>query len=380
MTTHELTYQVSFNTPAFLGNAEQQAQWRTPPFKALLRQWWRVVKAPSVGYNHNQLRILENALFGSALDKDGSSRSKVQLRLSAWDEGAMSALPSMARHPHREVKDKNGKPIDIGTAVYLGFGPVTLQGMRNAIAPVANPLTFKIRCPESESVDIKKTMQVVAWFGAVGSRSRNAWGSVRLEGEDILGIEGLCDSKLAELLSLRTISVALSDHLAGEWPHSIGLCSDGRPAVWRVVSGQKQVDGKTQFIGFEKWQQVLERFAALKIGFRTQFGFHNQGGPHREVMDRHVLAYPVTHHALANLPNARLASQMRFKVIANKDGKFFGVIAHVPAAMPRDFFYDRERQQMNPPAITDQVRVWHEVHQFLNALPPDSRVIRLRKG
>ncbi len=41
----KLEYQVTFNTPAFLGNADQQAQWRTPPFKALLRQWWRVASA-----------------------------------------------------------------------------------------------------------------------------------------------------------------------------------------------------------------------------------------------------------------------------------------------------------------------------------------------
>jgi CRISPR-associated protein Cmr1 len=31
-----LEYTVSFTTPAFLGNAEQAGQWRTPPFKALL--------------------------------------------------------------------------------------------------------------------------------------------------------------------------------------------------------------------------------------------------------------------------------------------------------------------------------------------------------
>lgn len=36
-----LSYTVRFTTPAFLGNAEQAGQWRTPPFKALLRQWWR---------------------------------------------------------------------------------------------------------------------------------------------------------------------------------------------------------------------------------------------------------------------------------------------------------------------------------------------------
>lgn len=34
-------WQMDFATPAFLGNAEQRAQWRTPPIKALLRQWWQ---------------------------------------------------------------------------------------------------------------------------------------------------------------------------------------------------------------------------------------------------------------------------------------------------------------------------------------------------
>ena len=43
-----LLYTLSFNTPAFLGNADQQAQWRTPPIKALIRQWWRVVKASTL--------------------------------------------------------------------------------------------------------------------------------------------------------------------------------------------------------------------------------------------------------------------------------------------------------------------------------------------
>ena len=40
-TMHLCSYQLRFQTPAFLGNAQQQGQWRTPPFKALLRQWWQ---------------------------------------------------------------------------------------------------------------------------------------------------------------------------------------------------------------------------------------------------------------------------------------------------------------------------------------------------
>ena len=45
------SYQLRFQTPAFLGNAQQQAQWRTPPIKALLRQWWRVAVAQEVRYD-----------------------------------------------------------------------------------------------------------------------------------------------------------------------------------------------------------------------------------------------------------------------------------------------------------------------------------------
>lgn len=37
---HLCSYHLRFQTPAFLGNSQQQAQWRTPPLKALLRQWW----------------------------------------------------------------------------------------------------------------------------------------------------------------------------------------------------------------------------------------------------------------------------------------------------------------------------------------------------
>jgi CRISPR/Cas system CMR-associated protein Cmr1 (group 7 of RAMP superfamily) len=35
------SYLIRFVAPAFLGNADQDGQWRTPSIKALLRQWWR---------------------------------------------------------------------------------------------------------------------------------------------------------------------------------------------------------------------------------------------------------------------------------------------------------------------------------------------------
>jgi CRISPR-associated protein Cmr1 len=232
-----LTYSVSFTTPAFLGNAEQQAQWRTPPFKALIRQWWRVVKAPQVRYDHSKLLDMENGLFGAAFDGEGakSHRSQMQVRLSGWELGSVTRdkdAVELKWIDHHEVDPRKSKPYlgerKVRADVYLGYGPI---GRSSAISPNTTPLTLKLRCQETDAPDIRKAMQMAAWFGTLGSRSRNGWGSLNLEGEGLTGLDGLCDSKLAEQAPLRTLPTALGDRLAGEWPHSVGLCEDSRPAV-----------------------------------------------------------------------------------------------------------------------------------------------------
>src|SRR5699024_7802539 len=100
---------VRFLTPAFLGDANQSGTWRTPPFKAELRQWWRVVMA-SRGLDYQALRKTEAQLFGHAwLDKP-ATKSRVRLRLSRWRPGQ---LP---------------KGTTFGSEKYLGFGPVSFRG------------------------------------------------------------------------------------------------------------------------------------------------------------------------------------------------------------------------------------------------------------
>lgn len=68
MQEHRFT--VRFDTPAFLGNAGQAGQWRSPPLKALLRQWWRVAAAKSVGYDVARLRAAEAETFAPAVMND----------------------------------------------------------------------------------------------------------------------------------------------------------------------------------------------------------------------------------------------------------------------------------------------------------------------
>ena len=187
----ELKYKVSFATPAFLGNVDQQAQWRTPPFKALIRQWWRVVKAPDVRYNVTQLRTEESKLFGIAADSHevDSHKSELRLRLKHWDQPVAQALGSTGRVAHTEVQrggppNPNGTGVMVEAGLYLGFGPVTTTANRSFITP-DQPNELLIRAPEDDLPAIQDAMQLAAWFGTLGSRSRNGWGSLVLSGGEL---------------------------------------------------------------------------------------------------------------------------------------------------------------------------------------------------
>lgn len=59
------TYLLQLASPAFLGGADQRGSWRTPPLKALIREWWRIAVAPELGYEHRQMKQHETRLFGT---------------------------------------------------------------------------------------------------------------------------------------------------------------------------------------------------------------------------------------------------------------------------------------------------------------------------
>lgn len=110
-----LEYTVRFNTPAFLGNAEQSGQWRTPRFKALLRQWWRVAVAEQLNFNVGALRKREAELFGVAADGSDSHKSQVRIRLDDWSLGKLNQAPAIGL----VAMSMN----QILAALYSGYGP-----------------------------------------------------------------------------------------------------------------------------------------------------------------------------------------------------------------------------------------------------------------
>lgn len=366
-----LEYTIRFATPAFLGNAEQEAQWRTPPFKALIRQWWRIAKAKDFGYDHKKMLAEEKCLFGTASESNqtserakGLGRSKMQLRLEHWDRGTLTTdgVPQGKRIRHEEVKKKDGSVIEIGANLYLGYGAV---GMRTAIAPANEVARLRIMVPSESGHDIHRTIQLANWFGTMGSRSRNGWGSIIIKDEmRQTGIKGLADINTGSITTT-LLPRPLEECLKLDWPHALGSDDKGVPLVWRLLKVRTNDNGQKELVSFSSWEEVIHELARIKIAIRTHFKFKgggkNQG--HMVPQSRHLLAYPAgANHSVMQKgwgKDGRLANQLRFKVHPRGEG-FAGLIFHLPCGLPRHM-RDSVRN-----FVPNEGDVWREVHRLLN--------------
>lgn len=347
----QLEYLVRFTTPAFLGNAEQSGQWRTPPFKALLRQWWRVAYAAEHRFSVrvDEMRHEEGLLFGHAwlendiFERDGrqvktaARKSLVRLRLDRWDGGKQTSWQALPTVEHREVK------FAVGSDLYLGYGPLTLpKGAKtptlkaNAAIQVGESATLSLAVPEEHAARIERALWLMNRYGTLGGRSRNGWGSFVLEpAGDMPALPTVLDA---------TWLRPWRDALKLDWPHAIGVDDQG-PLAWQTEA-------------FDDWKLAMRRLAEIKIGLRTQFKFPDVKPPHPQPLDRHWLSYPITRHSTSAWDrNARLPNSLRFKVRALPDDKLAGVVFHVPCLPPPSFNPNR----------TAIERVWQQVHAFLDA-------------
>ena len=344
-------YKLHFATPAFLGNAEQSGQWRTPPIKALLRQWWRVAYAADQAgaVNVSAMRAAEGRLFGSATDKqdDGrgaSSKSQVRIRLGDWEMGTLKSWPRPSLQPveHPEFKDRNsGNLKRIDPLLYLGFGPLVSATALKANAAIQAKESVQLRLAfevEPEGARLRHALWLMQHYGTLGGRSRNGWGSLVLRPEEQApALDGPLDAKAC--MDWRRA-------LDTDWPRAIG--SDERGAlIWQTAP-------------LPDWQAVMRQLAEIKIGLRTQFKFPDARPPHPLPLDRHWLSYPITNHGTSAWGReSRLPNSLRFKVRETTTGQLRGVIVHLPCKPPPAF----------KPKLRAIESVWLRVHLYLDSRP-----------
>ncbi len=318
MVTRE--YEVRFLTPAFLGNAGQSGQWRTPPFKHLLRQWWRVAWAQENDpADWQAMRKVEGRLFGHAwLEKDhdeygnkvAARRSLVRLRLVPWSEGTLKNMPRT-----RPVGDGRNA---VASHLYLGYGPVKSASelkMAHPLDPDRDRAALRVAWPEGcpGSKHIERALALIHAFGTIGGRCRNGWGSLAFDPSP-LGTEAGVGN-----LPLRDWHVCLNE----QWAHAIGEDENG-PLVWRTEARPE-------------WKAIIEDLAAVR---KAVNGLAKRRG-NREVVNQPVAG-----------KGGRVPSNLRFKV--RMDGEHvYGVIFHMPF-LPEGI----DRRAAEP--------VWEKVHTLLD--------------
>ncbi len=314
--------QVRFLTPAFLGDAEQNGQWRTPPFKHLLREWWRVAWAAHNDLsNWRRMREIEGGLFGHAWldpkkgeDEVKARRSRVLVRLTPWAKGKLHSMPST-----RPVG--NGRNA-VASHLYLGYGPVKSASelkMAHPLSPSKDLAGLVLAWPEGGAGTeyLEDTLVLIHAFGTLGGRSRNGWGSLILERE----------SRFLSLENLARFVKPWRDCLREEWAHAIGE-DKGRPLIWTTPAR-------------EKWEAIIEDLASI----RKQVNALAKQQRGREIVNQPVAG-----------KGARVPSTLRFKVRQDENGRLYGVIFHMPCKPPAAFHPDDAALH----------RVWQQVHRFLD--------------
>jgi CRISPR-associated protein Cmr1 len=296
---------ITFVTPAFLGNAEQSGQWRTPPFKALLRQWWRVVFAANHYFKADLavMRREEGLLFGHAWledDRDeagvrvAARRSRVRLRLDVPERVNVASWAAGTQ--------KGVAPLAAGLETsYAWFGLVKRgAGLpdRTAIRPGGKEGTRMLRMsfPPDRQSDIETTLRLINAFGHLGSRSRGGWGSVIIDGFDL------------ESESVHRFTQRLEECVTNGWAMSLARDSRG-PAIW---------DSKD---GYASWDKAMAEVAAQRKHVRTTL--KSAGGQDLR-------------SALGFAGSGRMPSPLRWKLFRRPEGSLGIRVFAMPCAIPAE--------------------------------------------
>lgn len=168
-------------TPMFLAGADtRKPELRGPAIKGAMRFWWRAIH----GFDPH-LPKNEGAIFG--FTGEGSHKSSLILKVEGGDLAAYITSESLPRH-NFQVKRYN-KIYDLNILEYIAYGIYTYDNAtkRNVFdrSYIKPGYSFRLAIQMRNNDRLKEIIQALqyfCWFGALGSRSRNGFGSFKVKG------------------------------------------------------------------------------------------------------------------------------------------------------------------------------------------------------
>ena len=295
-------------------------------------------------------------------EKKWAAQARLKMKIDLWNEGDLNQLRystgSKVKHP--EVKF----PID--PLLYLGYGPIEYDNQTKGIRLKTPPAikenstaiwSLYLRDSFEENVfdEIKNTLRLIHLFGTIGGRSRNGWGALVLEsvnGEKFFDLSSILDVKNGHSRKwLYNYAREWRIALKLDWCHAVGKDDEGL-LFWRSKDD------------FPTWQEAMRHLAEVKIALRTQFHFRG-AGPHSNLCDRQILAYPVTKHSLKEWGSqGRLANQLFFKVHRVGE-RYVPIIVHLPHGIP-EVLKERLSAKDKSGLSKREEEVWLKVHKVLD--------------
>lgn len=362
--TVDLKFDVEFVTPCFLGGADGNADIRVAPFKNLLRRWWRIANGH---LSPEELWKKESELFGSTEKNQESGKifGKSRVELIIIDSNLIFQKTNKLRFPNKMINHPEVKnPMSFET--YLGMGPVFWNKERKCseykllpileFAParkeydqyskkeIAVPerkscLSLSLTVPTSELDCFVLILSYINYFGTIGSRSRNGWGSISIR--NVMKNS----NELVELFKIKDIKEKSID-----WGVLFdATCKKQYPSL--LASDEK---GLLCWCAPQRnsWADAMLDAAEIYSAVRTNFKLTGDN----ELHDRHLLGYPITHHEYHGWPvkNTRLPSELYMKINLNQ-GKYRVQITHIPNLIPLEGFTTNKQKE-----------IWSKVHDFLD--------------
>jgi CRISPR-associated protein Cmr1 len=326
----QLNLECEIITPMFLGNACQEAELRAAPFKGLLRYWWRVIHAHNI--DPGELYKEESALFGSPDDSGGKSLLSISVDgdLKCYLQGQ---FPKGETIYHREVQQ------EVDCFLYLGYGPILRAGKLKkegcgAFRP-GQSFQLKITYPSTKEKEILDLLACIHHFGAIGSRSRNGWGSFSIANREKLpGLQAVFKKHARQWEECFDL----------DYPNGLGK-DNNRLLFWR----SKNL--------FDTWEEAMNNLAGKYLELRLNLKFNGGGQkPHSAPQSRHILGYPTgTKHKVEGWGNCRHGSALRL-IVRKENGRYRYHILYLPHCFSERMWPDQKK---------DQIKIWKKVHAQL---------------
>lgn len=275
-----LTIEAEFVTPAFVGGDEpQHARLAATGVRGHLRWWFRAIAGGRTNGNLEEVRHLEQQLFGStdhrsalrvvvAAAPPSTEDAVLSKRLSAGElaDAAGIAAPNRSAALQRLTVRRNNSPAEIqtNTLAYLGYGPLSFRGEASReYFPAGSAWSLLLQWQHLDA-DLKALLDETLWgwvhLGAIGTRSRRGFGSFRCT-------------------SARTIPAGVNDPLQSTTVDSFVarahefLAANARsavPAQWSHFTSASRIYISSK--PFENWQQAMTAAGAWMIAFRRRYG------------------------------------------------------------------------------------------------------------